>query len=142
MSYCTLDQLTERFGERALTDLTDRGDEATGEVDSDVIDRAIADTGALIDGYLKGRYALPIVATPPLLTDLALTVAFYKLHPHVAPEKVRKDYEDAMRTLREISTGAVRLDVAGVEPAASGSSGVKTNDRPRDMTPDNMKGYV
>jgi phage gp36-like protein len=142
VSYCTLQQLIDRFGEPMLVELTDRAEEPTGEVDSDVVDRAIADTGALIDGFLAPRYALPISETPPLLTDLGLAIALYKLHRQVASDKVRRDYEDALRVLRDLSTGTVRLDVAGAEPPASGTSGVRTNDRDRDMTPDNLRGFV
>jgi phage gp36-like protein len=142
MTYCTLDQLTDRYGEPMLVDLTDRAAEPTNEIDTEVIDRALADADAVIDGYLKGRYLLPLASTPPLLCDLAQVIAVYKLHRNAASEKIRKDYEDAMRSLREIASGAIRLDVAGIEPASSGTSGVRTSDRPRDLTPENMKGFI
>jgi phage gp36-like protein len=143
MSYCTLQDLIDRFGESSLVGLTDRAEASTGEIDTDVTDRAIADTDAMIDGYLKVRYALPIASVPPLLRDLALPIAFYKLHVHVAEEKVRVDYQDALKMLSAISLGNVLLDVAGAEPAASGTAGVRTNQADcRDMTPDNMKGFI
>jgi phage gp36-like protein len=142
MSYCTEAQLIDRFGEATLIRLTDRGDPPAGTIDAAVVDRAVADTDALIDGYLKGRYALPLSETPALLTDLALVIAIYKLHVHVAEDKIRRDYEDAMRTLREIAAGTVRLDVAGAEPAASGTSGVRTNAAARPLSAATMKGFV
>ncbi|MPZ57614.1 MAG: DUF1320 domain-containing protein [Rhizobiales bacterium] len=142
MPYATLEQLTDRFGESMLIELTDRAEPPAGAIDQDVIDRALADADALIDGYLKGRYLLPLSATPPLVTDLALAIAGYKLHRNVASEKIRKDYEDALKTLRDIAAGTVRLDLAGAEPEASGASGVQFSDRERDMTPDNLKGFV
>lgn len=142
MSYATQAQLVERYGQSMLLDLTDRAEPPAGAIDPAVVDRALADTDALIDGYLKGRYALPLASTPPLLRDLALSIAVYKLHRNVASEKIRQDYEDAMRSLREIASGAVRLDVAGTEPAGSGATGVRTNDRERPFTEDNLKGFV
>lgn len=142
MSYCTLAQLIERYGEPMLVALTERAETPAHEIDADAVARAIADTGALIDGYLKGRYRLPLSETPPLLTDLALTVTVYRLHRLAASDKVRRDYEDAMKTLREIAAGTVRLDLDGAEPEGSGATGVRTNDRKRDMTPDNLKGFV
>ena len=142
MPYSTLTQLTDRFGERLLADLTDRGAEATGGIDEAVVDRAIADTDALIDGYLKGRYLLPLDTVPPLVTDMAQAITIYKLHVHVVSDKVRADYQDAMKTLGQIANGSVRLDVAGVEPASSGAAGVQVNDRTRDMTPENLKGFI
>lgn len=142
MTYCTLDQLTDRYGAPMLIDLTDREDPPAGAIVVGVVDRALADADATIDGYLKGRYQLPLTVTPPLLADLAQVVTVYKLHRNAVSEKIRQDYEDAMRSLREIANGAIRLDVAGVEPAASGASGVRVTDRARDLTPENMKGFI
>lgn len=142
MSYATLTELNERFGEAMLIELSDRADPPTNEIDADVVARALADADAMIDGYLKGRYLLPLAATPALVRDLALSIAIYKLHRNVASEKVRRDYDDAMRMLRDIASGTIRLDVAGVEPASSGTAGVRTNDRARDLTPDNLRGFV
>src|SRR5690606_19672022 len=135
VSYCTLGQLTDRYGTAMLVELTDRAEEATGEIDTDAVDRAIADTDAMIDGYLAGRYALPLAEVPQMLTDLAQPIALYKLHRNVASEKVQRDYDGALRMLREIAKGELRLvGAAGAEPSSSGASGVRTNDRERDMT--------
>ena len=142
MPYCTLAQLTDRYGQPMLIDLTDREEPLTGAIVVGVVDRALADADATIDGYLKGRIQLPLIATPPLLADLAQVIAVYKLHRNTVSEKVRQDYEDAMRSLREIANGAIRLDVAGVEPTSSGASGVRVTDRERDLTTDSMKGFV
>ena len=79
--YATLDQLTERFGERMLVQLTDRASPPAGTVDADVVARALADTAAVIDGYLAGRYVLPLAQTPPLLADLALAIAWVMSRP-------------------------------------------------------------
>lgn len=142
MSYCTVQQLEDRYGAEFLTQISDRGQEPAVEPDAVLLARAIADADALIDGYLAARYALPLAATPPLLTALALPVALYKAHAHVASEKVRKDFEDALKVLERIASGVVRLDVAGVEPAGSGAGGVRTNAPERPFTAATMKGFV
>ena len=142
MSYCTLQQLKDRYSETLLVEVSDRGAVSTGMIDEALITRAIADADALIDGYLKGRYALPLAAVPPLVTDLSLTIAIYKAHANVAAEKIRQDYLDALKLLAQISAGTVRLDVAGVEPAASGASDVRTNEPERPLSAATMKGYI
>ncbi len=142
MPYATLATLTDRYGLAALVSLTDRGTVATGAVDPAVVDRALADADALVDGYLAGRYVLPLEAAPPLLTAIAAAVAFYSLHIGSPDDKVRKDYDDALRQLRDIADGRLRLPVAGVEPAVTGGSGVVTTDRPRPMTAENLTGFV
>ncbi|MGD9863589.1 MAG: gp436 family protein [Pseudodonghicola sp.] len=142
MTYATLDQLTDRFGERMLVMLTDRGEVATGLIDTDVIDRALADTDALIDGFLLGRYVLPLAETPPLLADLAQMIAIWKLHAQGADDKIEKDYKEAMSLLDRIATGKVRLPIAGADPATAPSTGVRLTDRDRFLTEENMKGFI
>lgn len=142
MSYATQAELVERYGEPMLIVLTDREDPPADAIDADVVARALADADAAIDGYLAGRYALPLSSLPPLVRDLALAIAIYKLHRDTASDKIRKDYEDALAQLKQIAAGVVRLAVAGVEPASSGASGVRTTDRDRPLTPENMKGFI
>jgi len=142
VNYASQSALVDRFGERLLLDLTDRADPPAGAVDSAIVDRALADTDAVIDGYLAGRYILPLATTPPLLADLALQIAIYKLHVFAPDQKIADDYKAALAMLGKIADGTVRLPAAGVEPASSGSAGVETIDRERPLTPENMTGFV
>ncbi len=142
MPYCTQAQLEDRFGLGRLVALTDRNAIPLGVIDQDVLARALADTDAVIDGYLAGRYALPLASTPALVADIAQSIALWKLHATEPEAKVKADYEAAMRTLREIAQGVVQLSVAGIEPAASGDSGVQITDRDREFTADNMRGFI
>lgn len=143
MTYATLPQMIERFGETTLAHLTDRGETATGEVVVSVVERALADSDAIINGYVGNRYALPLASVPELLVDLALIIAIYKLHVFQSDQKIKDDYDAAIRTLRDISSGVVKLDVAGIgEPASSGASGVEYIDRERPLTPESLRGFI
>ncbi len=142
MSYATLQQLIDRSGAPMLVRLTDRDEVATGEIDEPTVDRALTDAQAMIDGYLKVRYSLPLAVTPPVVTDLELSIAIYKLHTAAPDPKIEQDYKDALKMLRDLSSGAMRLDVAGIEPAGSGGSGVRITDRERPLTAENMKGFI
>lgn len=142
MPYTSLDDLTARYGERLLVALTDRGDVATGAVDTSVVDRALADTDAVIDGYLGGRYALPLTAVPTILADLAQSIAIWKLHVAAADPKIEADYKDALRALRDIAAGTITLSVAGVAPAGSGGSGARVAAGDPLLTPQTLKGFI
>lgn len=142
MAYCTLQQLKDRYSETLLIQLSDRADVATGTVDAALFARAIDDADALIDGYLKVRYALPLAHVPVLVTDLSLRISIYTAHAQVAAEKIRDDYREAMKILRDIASGAVKLDVAGTEPAGSGGAEVRTNEPDRRLSADSMTGYI
>ncbi|RUS64874.1 DUF1320 domain-containing protein [Pseudorhodobacter sp. E13] len=143
MTYATLAQMTERYGAAMLIALTDRADVPTGAIDAAVVDRALAEADAMIDGYLAGRYALPLTATPPFIGDLAQAIAIWKLHLSEPDPKVTRDYDHALRSLRDIASGALRIPgAAGAEPAATGGSGARITDRERPLTAANMKGFI
>lgn len=142
MTYCTQAQLEDRYGSKMLQDLTDRFVPKLGVIDADVVNRALADADAEIDGYLAVRYALPLPATPPLVTDIALRVSIYKLHAKVMQDKIKEDYELARADLMRISKGDIVLQVAGVQPAAGSAAEVRVTDTDRTMTVGNMTGFI
>lgn len=142
MSYASQAQLQERFGEKMLRDLTDRATPPAGAIDAAVVNRALADSDAMIDGHLLGRYALPLASTPDLLRDLALTISIYKLHRVVSDEKIRLDYQDALKMLAAIANGTVRLSIAGAEPEGSPAGTVQANAPERPMSGGAMDGFI
>ncbi|MFC3179457.1 gp436 family protein [Cypionkella sinensis] len=134
MTYATQQQMATRFGEAQLVLLTDRASVATGVIDAAVMARALSDADAVIDGYLGARYTLPLAEIPPLITDLAQVIAYWKLHISEPDAKTRTDYEQAVKMLKDIANGTIRIPAAGIEPATSGASGVMTTDRDRPFT--------
>ncbi len=142
MAYVTLSQLQDRYGDALLVSLTDRAAVPTGSIDTDVVDRAIADASAQIDGYLAARYALPMASVPALLVDLTAALTIWKLHLYDPPQKMRDDRDGALKMLENIARGLVTLEIAGVEPEGSGSGGVQITDRERPLTADNLKGFI
>lgn len=142
MTYATLSQLTQRYGAAMLVAVTDRGDAAPGEIDAEVVARALADTDAMIDGHLAVRYRLPLAQVPPLVTDLALMVAIWKLHPYSPDPKIEADYKGAVRALQEIADGRLRLPLDGIEPSGIGGTGARITDRARPLTAETMKGFI
>ena len=143
MSYATLQMLTDRVGLPMLVMLTDRAAEPTGVVDQAVLTRALTDADALIDGYLAGRYSLPLAVVPALIADIAQAVTLWKLHSAEPEAKVKADYDEAIRRLKDIAAGLIILtDAAGLEPTGKVATGAQIVDRARPFTEDNMKGFI
>lgn len=142
MTYASQAELVKRFGEKTLVWLTDRADEPTGVMDADVIAQELGNTDAVINGYVGNRYRLPLEPVPALIIDLALVIAIYKLHVQSPEAKIKDDYDQAIRTLRDIASGTVKLEAAGIEPASSGASGVQFIDRERPLSPETMRGFI
>lgn len=105
--YCTRADLTTRFGEAEVLQLSDRA--RVGVIDEAVVNRAITDAGAEIDGYLAGRYELPLVGVPAVLTLYACDMARYRLFEDGAYEQVVERYNSALRYLRDVAAGRVQL---------------------------------
>lgn len=122
MPYTTRTLLEERFGLDELIQRTDKFAPYTSAIVDAVIERAIADSDAEIDGFVGSRYTLPLpLPTPPVLVPIACDIARYRLYDDAVPEIVRQRYEDAIARLRDIAAGRLSL---GIDPApAAGSQG-------------------
>ncbi|MFZ2469479.1 MAG: DUF1320 domain-containing protein [Parvibaculum sedimenti] len=116
MTYATQSDLTTRFSERELVQLTDRADVPTGAIDAARVTRALEEADNIIQSYIGVRYALPLASVPALLVDLACDIARFKLYDTGATEEVRTRYEDAIARLKALSKGEAVLDAAGIEP--------------------------
>ncbi|ACM37162.1 hypothetical protein RvVAT039_04310 [Agrobacterium vitis] len=125
MTYCTKQDLIERFGERELLQLTDRTTPPALAIDDTVVARAIADATAFADGYIGKAYKLPLVTVPEVLTKVTCDVARYYLH-FKGVEKdspIQRAYDQALSYFRDVSKGVVQLietDTGEVPPAPGG----------------------
>lgn len=70
---------------------------------------AIADATAEIDGYLSGRYGLPLSNPPAALTRVCSDIARYYLYDDAAPEQVQTRYDNAIAYLRDVGMGKIHL---------------------------------
>lgn len=131
MPYTSLPLLTDRFGVDELIQRTDKAAPYTGAVVEPVLDRAIADADAEIDGYVGTRYTLPLPEpVPAVLVPIACDITRYRLYDDAVPEVVRQRYEDAISRLKDIAAGRLSL---GIDPAAvapvAGTVKVRSRDR-------------
>jgi len=120
MPYCTLAELKNAIPEDTLVLLTDDNSPAAA-VNETVVDAAIADGDDIIDGYLRGRYSLPLVVTPRIIQRLSVDIAIYNLYtrrPEVEPpENVKDRYAAALKLLSAIQKGEVALGIeTGSDP--------------------------
>jgi len=110
--YCSLNDIQAIVPEDDLVELTDDATPPTF-INEDVIDRAITDAGELIDGYLRGRYTLPLSPVPGLINTLAADITIYRLYARrirlTPPEIVTERYKEAQKILGKIQSGNVSL---------------------------------
>jgi len=134
--YCTIEDIETHTSTPTLIQLT--SDDGQEEVDRVVAQEAILYSSTLIDGYLRGRYTLPL-DTPscspalngvsgsdsvsplqplpasrfPLLRILAIDLSIYRLYTrrmrNEMPEVIENNYKNAIATLRDIQKGVITL---------------------------------
>ena len=109
--YCTIDDIEKHTSSPTLIQLSsDDGQEAVNRV---VIEEAILYASTLIDGYLRGRYSLPLDTHFPLLRIIAIDLSVYRLYSrrmrNEMPEVIETAYKSAIATLRDIQKGVISL---------------------------------
>ena len=111
MAYATITAMQQRFGERDLIYLSEREDGPVDVINTAVIEQAINDASDVINGYLAGRYELPLVTVPNLLEQFCCDIARYKLGTNDVPEHVGTRYKDAIKFLMSVAKGELSIGV-------------------------------
>jgi phage gp36-like protein len=118
MAYSSLDDIKDVIPEGFIIQLTD--DAGAGSIDTQKVSKAIADADEVIDGYLRGRYTLPLPAVPSLIRKLSVDLAVFNLYsrrPELAmPETVMVRYNSAIKMLEGIQKGVITLGAVDFEP--------------------------
>lgn len=134
MPYCAQSDI-EKAGitPAQLVQLTD--DDADGTADAAVITEAIAEADAGIDGYLGGRYTVPVSPVPALLRQLSVAITAWKLYGRraLSNDRRQKDYDDAIAKLKDLAAGRMVLPaVGGGEVVSDGSDLPESTSSPDD----------
>lgn len=108
--YCTLTDMINRF---ELTELIQLSDSAhIGMIDDAVVNAAISDASNLIDGYISGRYALPLQSVPSVLISICANIARYNMYDNAVTDVVQRNYDAAIRFLEQVGTGKIKMGLS------------------------------
>ena len=132
--YATRQDLVDRFGAAELAQLTDRVNKPASTIDDTIVDRALGDASALIDGYLTGRYALPLTPVPGSLTRVCCDLARFFLWGKSAEKDGPIDRANtaAIAWLRDVGRGTVQLvAVAGTPTQEVAGGGISFGGAPK-----------
>jgi phage gp36-like protein len=97
---------------------------ADGVSDPKVVQRGIDSASSIIDMYLGGRFTLPLAVVPPVLVELAVDIAIYKmpLGPTTRTPEMRLRYDDALKMLAQIAAGTLSLGLSTEDLTANGDA--------------------
>lgn len=114
--YCTALDMVSRFGEQDLILLAWREGIPDGELNTPVLEQCIKDASAEINGYIAGRYPLPLTAVPDVLVRHCCDIARYLLGGDRVPEQVQKRYDSVISYLVKVGKGDLSLGLAADQP--------------------------
>jgi phage gp36-like protein len=134
MPYATRQDIETLRGARFLETLV------PVDVDIDVATaRAIDDAQAMIDPYLRKRYALPLSVVPAIVRQCAIDIACWHLAPAAdrMSEEIEKRAKMRLDFLKDVAAGKAEIAElepapgAGTETGASAGSGAAFVAQPR-----------
>lgn len=126
------DALNAIIGDTFIEDPAERE-----ELVSPIIDAAIADADAEIDGYLAKRYAVPLAPAPRVINKFSKDIAVYNLFSRIGIDEGTDQktylnrYNAAIKFLTLVAEGTVSIGTETEDPASAAAGGfkVKSNSR-------------
>lgn len=120
MRYCTREDIGKAIPGLTLVQLSN--DDSAAELPNEsVIEDGVRQAEELVDGYLRGRYVLPLDPVPTVLRDAVVYLArhwLYQRRPEGdLPDAVKDSRKDTIKLLESIRDGVVTLGMPSGEAA-------------------------
>lgn len=96
-----------------------------------LINSKLLDAESAVNGFLSGRYSVPLVTVPRLVITITCDLTRYALYDDMATEAISNRNADALKLLKSIGKGEIGLgiDGAGNKPNANDGAQLQSNDR-------------
>ena len=150
MSYSTKEEVREMLKDDALNaiigDTFSEDPEARQTKVAPIIESAIEDADAEIDGYLAKRYAVPISPAPRVLNKFSKDIAIYNLYSRLGIDEGTEEknylnrYNAAVKFLTLVAEGKVSIGAETEDPASAAATGFSVKSNPRIFSRGSMKG--
>lgn len=142
--YATVDEMIARFGAKQMIRLSRPDDRTAVAVDETKVNKALVDATGVIDGYVRGRYLVPIATPPSEVVRAACILARYDLAQGEGTDpsdEMSKGRKDIITWLENIAKELINLDVPVAETAGPAvGSGPRMSDRPRLLNNCSLRG--
>lgn len=96
-----------------------------------LINSKLLDAESTVNGFLAGRYSVPLVTVPRLVMTITYDLTRYALYDDMATEAISNRNADALKLLKSISKGEIGLgiDGAGNKPKTNDGAQLQSNGR-------------
>ena len=150
MSYSTKEEVREMLKDDALNAII--GDTfiedpvEREELVAPIIEGAIADADAEIDGYLAKRYAVPLSPAPKVINKFSKDIAVYNLISRAGIDEGEREnnyltrYKNAIAFLTKVAKGETDIVKEGTDPSKAAAEGFRISSSPRLFSRATMRG--
>lgn len=150
MSYSTKEEVREMLKDDALNAII--GDTfiedpvEREELVTPIIEGAIADADAEIDGYLAKRYAVPLSPAPKVINKFSKDIAVYNLFSRIGIDESTDQktylnrYNAAIKFFELVADGKVSIGTEADDPASAAATGFSAKSNTRLFTRGSMRG--
>lgn len=150
MSYSTKEEVREMLKDDALnaiigdTFIEDSAERE--ELVAPIIEGAIADADAEIDGYLAKRYAVPLSPAPKVINKFSKDIAVYNLFSRIGIDESTDQktylnrYNAAIKFFELVADGKVSIGTEADDPASAAATGFSAKSNTRLFTRGSMRG--
>lgn len=113
--YCTVQDIVDDLTEKVVAQLSN--DEEPNVVNDEIVSKYISDVTQIIDGYLRGRYELPIINEHSILKKICIDIVKYELYKRRGKvfDNIQNFYKDGIATLEKIQKGMITLNEGTAE---------------------------
>jgi phage gp36-like protein len=150
VSYSTKEEVREMLKDDALNAIigdTFIEDPAEREkLVAPIIEGAIADADAEIDGYLAKRYAVPLSPAPKVINKFSKDIAVYNLFSRIGIDESTDQktylnrYNAAIKFFELVADGKVSIGTEADDPASAAATGFSAKSNTRLFTRGSMRG--
>ena len=151
MAYCTaaevLDMLKEDMLNVIIGDNYIENEDERIQAITPIVEQAIADADAEIDGYLAKRYKVPFEKTPQVINKFAKDIALYNMGSRKGVEENDREktyltrYNAAIAFLTKVAEGRISIGVSENNTEDAARIGFSMSNSPRLFSRGNMKGW-
>lgn len=132
--YITVQNLIGAMSEQTLIQLSNDHSSAK-EINVTVLDTAIVSACELVDGYLHGRYTLPLSPVPTIINAICIDLARYTLYSRRPekglPDAITTSHKNSLKLLESIQTGKLHLGVKGLPDLQPEAGEIKVQSSPK-----------
>ena len=151
MAYCTvaevLDMLKEDMLNVIIGDNYIENEDERIQAITPIVEQAIADADAEIDGYLAKRYKVPFGKTPQVINKFAKDIALYNMVSRKGVDENDREktyltrYNAAIAFLTKVAEGRISIGVSENKTEDAARIGFSMSNSPRMFSRGSMKGW-